>query len=157
MKIVKKLLLSIAIVGVLAQFVGPKKNDGNIATVDAFVKETNPPEDVKKILETTCFDCHSEKTSYPWYNSITPINYWLEEHIKDGKKHLNFSKWNEYSLKKKAHKMDELHEEVKAREMPLTSYTWTHAEAQLTPAQILAVVDWGKRVQKEYEQQMILE
>ena len=156
MKIVKKGLLSIAIVLILAQFVGPKKNDGALTTVDAFLTETNPPADVKKILETTCFDCHSAKTSYPWYNAITPINYWLEEHIKDGKKHLNFSKWNDYSLKKKAHKMDELYEEVEAGEMPLKSYTWTHAEARLTQDQIVAVVAWGKRVQREYKQQIIV-
>ena len=154
MKIVKKILISVSVVLVLAQFFGPKKNDGNMATVATFLAETNPPEDVKKILETTCFDCHSSKTSYPWYNAITPVNYYLEEHIKDGQKHLNFSKWSAYSLKKKAHKMDELYEEVEEGEMPLKSYTWLHADANLTTKQIAAVVTWGKKVQGDYEQQM---
>jgi len=155
MKIPKKILLSILIVLVIAQFFSPDKNDGDIATVAAFMVETNPPEDVKKILETTCFDCHSSKTAYPWYNSITPVNYWLNDHIQDGKKHLNFSKWNTYSLKKKAHKMDELYEEVEDGEMPLNSYTWTHSEAKLSVAQITAVVTWGKKTQADYKQQMI--
>ncbi|MFT6959596.1 MAG: hypothetical protein ACJA17_000690 [Polaribacter sp.] len=154
MKIVKKILISVSIVLVLAQFFGPKKNDGDMATVDAFLLETNPPEDVKKILETTCFDCHSSKTTYPWYNAITPVNYYLEEHIKDGQKHLNFSEWNAYSLKKKAHKMDELYEEVEEGEMPLNSYTWLHADANLTTKQIAAVVTWGKKVQADYKQQL---
>jgi hypothetical protein len=157
MKIVKKILISVSIVLVLAQFFGPKKNDGDMATVAAFLEETNPPEDVKKILETTCFDCHSSKTTYPWYNAITPVNYYLEEHIKDGQKHLNFSKWNAYSLKKKAHKMDELYEEVEEGEMPLNSYTWLHADANLTTKQIAAVVSWGKKVQADYKQQMRIE
>jgi hypothetical protein len=157
MKIVKKILISVSIVLVLAQFFGPKKNDGDMATVAAFLEETNPPEDVKKILETTCFDCHSSKTTYPWYNAITPVNYYLEEHIKDGQKHLNFSKWNAYSLKKKAHKMDELYEEVEEGEMPLNSYTWLHADANLTTKQIAAVVTWGKKVQADYKQQMRIE
>jgi hypothetical protein len=154
MKIVKKILISVSIVLVVAQFFGPKKNDGDLTTVAAFMEETKPPEDVKKILETTCFDCHSAKSTYPWYNAITPLNYWLDEHIQDGKKHLNFSKWNEYSLKKKEHKMDELHEEVEEGEMPLNSYTWTHSEANLTSAQIAAVVTWGKKVQADYTQQI---
>ena len=110
-----------------------------------FLNETNPPENVKIILETTCFDCHSNKTNYPWYNSITPVNYWLESHVNDGKKHLDFSKWSSYSLKRKEHKMDELHEEVAEGEMPLKSYTWTHADANLTAAQIAAVVSLGKK------------
>ena len=154
MKILKKILISLLVVLVIAQFFGPEKNDGDMATVASFLEETNPPQDVKKILETTCFDCHSAKSTYPWYNAITPVNYWLDEHIQDGKKHLNFSKWNEYSLKKKEHKMDELHEEVEEGEMPLNSYTWTHSEANLSPAQIAAVVTWGKKVQADYKQQI---
>ena len=151
MKILKKIIILVAIVLVISQFFSPDKNNGDIATVAAFIVETNPPEEVKNILETTCFDCHSAKTTYPWYNAITPVNYWLDEHIQDGKKHLNFSKWNTYSLKKKEHKMDELHEEVEAGEMPLNSYTWTHSEANLSPAQIAAVVAWGKKVQADYK------
>jgi hypothetical protein len=154
MKILKKIGYSLLFVLIIAQFFGPEKNDGDITTVTDFLAETNPPEDVKRILKTTCFDCHSNKTTYPWYNSITPVNYWLEEHIKDGKKHLNFSKWSTYSLKKKEHKMDELHEEVEEGEMPLNSYTWTHADANLTPKQMDAVVAWGKKVQADYKQQL---
>jgi mono/diheme cytochrome c family protein len=154
MKILKKIGLVIIIALVVAQFFGPEKNDGELDTVNAFIAETNPPADVLKILNTTCFDCHSAKTTYPWYNNITPVNYWLDEHIRDGKKHLNFSKWSSYSLKKKEHKMDELYEEVEKGEMPLDSYTWTHEDANLTPAQIDAVVAWGKKVQADYKVQM---
>ena len=154
MKIVKKILILLLIVLVIAQFFGPEKNDGDLASVVPFLTETNPPENVKKILETSCFDCHSSKTKYPWYSGITPVNYWMGDHIKVGKKKLNFSKWNEYSLKKKEHKMDELHEEVANKNMPLESYTYTHSEANLTAAQIDAIVSWGKEVQAIYKQQL---
>ena len=50
--------------------------------------------------------------------------------------------------------MDELYEEVEKGEMPLNSYTWTHAEANLTPEQVDVIVTWGKKVQAEYKQQM---
>jgi hypothetical protein len=154
MKKLKKIGWFLLIALLIAQFFGPEKNDGDLATVTAFIEETKPPEAVKKILETTCFDCHSNKTTYPWYSAITPVNYWLDSHVKDGKKHLNFSNWNAYSLKKKEHKMDELYEEVEKGEMPLNSYTWTHTEANLTPEQITAVVAWGKKVQGDYKQQL---
>ena len=154
MKFLKKIGVVLLIALVVAQFFGPEKNDGNLDTVNAFIAETNPPAEVTQILKTTCFDCHSAKTNYPWYNNITPVNYWLDEHVRDGKKHLDFSKWSEYSLKRKEHKMDELYEEVEKKEMPLNSYTWTHADANLTQAQIDAVVAWGKKVQADYKQQM---
>ena len=154
MKVLKKIGVVLLIALVVAQFFGPEKNDGNLDTVNAFIAETNPPAEVTQILKTTCFDCHSAKTNYPWYNNITPVNYWLDEHVRDGKKHLDFSKWSEYSLKRKEHKMDELYEEVEKKEMPLNSYTWTHADANLTEAQIDAVLDWAKKVQADYKQQM---
>ncbi|KGL62730.1 heme-binding domain-containing protein [Polaribacter sp. Hel1_85] len=154
MKILKKTLLILLIILLILQFFGPDKNEGDLASVNVFISETNPPENVHKILKESCFDCHSNKTNYPWYNKITPVNYWLADHVKDGKKHLNFSKWSEYSLKKKEHKMDELHEEVEKKKMPLDSYTWTHSEANLTQEQIDVVVSWGKKVQANYKQQM---
>ncbi|KGL58438.1 MULTISPECIES: heme-binding domain-containing protein [unclassified Polaribacter] len=154
MKILKKLGYFLLFVFIIAQFFRPEKNEGDLASVDSFIAETNPPENVKNIFETTCYDCHSSKTAYPWYNNITPVNYWLASHVKDGKKHLNFSKWNEYSLKKKEHKMDELYEEVAEGEMPLNSYTWTHSEANLSQEQVDAVVTWGKKVQADYKRQM---
>jgi uncharacterized protein YxeA len=154
MKMFKKIGILLLVVLVIAQFFGPEKNEGSLDTVNAFVAETNPPENVLDILKTSCFDCHSAKTNYPWYNSITPVNYWLDSHVKDGKKHLDFSNWTNYSLKRKEHKMDELYEEVEKGEMPLKSYTLTHAEANLSQEQIEAIVTWGKKVQADYKQQM---
>lgn len=92
MKILKKILLLLLIVFIVAQFFGPEKNEGSTDTIVAFLDDTNPPKDVKLILKESCFDCHSSFTRYPWYNSITPVNYWMADHIKHAKGHLDFSK-----------------------------------------------------------------
>lgn len=150
MKILKKLGLLLLVVFIIAQFFGPEKNDGDIASVEAFLVDTNPPEEVKLILTSACFDCHSDSTKYPWYNNITPVNYWLAEHVKDGKKHFNASQWTEYSDKKKDHKLEELAEEVEEKKMPLPSYTWTHGDADLTQEQIDVVMVWVKTTRLKY-------
>ncbi|MCF7568542.1 heme-binding domain-containing protein [Sabulilitoribacter arenilitoris] len=150
MRIIKKILWLILIVFLIAQFFGPDKNEGDLASIDAFLEETNPPEDVKLILKETCYDCHSDVTRYPWYNKITPVNYWLANHVKHGKKHFNVSKWIGNSTKRKDHKFEELIEMVEAKEMPLNSYTWTHTEAKLSDKQIKALVDWAKQVRFKY-------
>lgn len=157
MKILKKILLLLLIVFIIAQFFGPKKNNGDLTSVEPFLTETNPPEDVKLILKEGCFDCHSNHTKYPWYNSITPVNYWLAEHVKDGSKHFNVSDWPDSSLKKKDHKFDELIEMVENKEMPLPSYTWTHSEAKLTDDQRKSVIDWAKKVREMYAAQKVAE
>ncbi len=150
MKTIKKILWVLLIVFLISQFFGPEKNQGDMASIDAFLEETNPPEDVKLILKETCFDCHSNVTRYPWYNNITPVNYWLNHHVEEGKEELNFSNWVGNSAKRKDHKFEELIEEVEEKEMPLSSYTWTHKEAKLTDAQIASVVNWAKQVRLKY-------
>ncbi len=157
MKILKKIAIVLLLVFIVSQFFGPEKNEGELTSLVPFINETNPPEEVHKILETACFDCHSNVTRYPWYNKITPVNYWMADHIKVGKKKLNFSKWNEYSLKRKEHKFEELYEELEEKHMPLNSYTWTHGDANLTDEQIKAVVSWAKEMQQNYKQQLSAE
>jgi len=150
MKTLKKIFWVLLIALIIAQFFGPEKNEGEMVSLDAFLTETNPPADVKLILEETCYDCHSDVTRYPWYNNITPVNYWLASHVVDGKKHLDFSNWENSSLRRKDHKFEELIEMVEEKTMPLPSYTWTHKEAKLTDTQISAVVEWAKQVRHKY-------
>jgi hypothetical protein len=157
MKILKKILLLLLIVFIIAQFFGPEKNDGDVASFEAFLTETKPPNDVKVILKSACFDCHSDHTRYPWYNNITPVNYWLADHIEHAKGDLNVSEWATASLKRKHHKFDELIEKVEKKEMPLDSYTWMHADARLTDAQRASVVAWAKKVKAMYAEQMTVE
>lgn len=148
--LLKKLGLAILLVLLVAQFFGPPKNDGDIASVGPFLADTNPPEEVKLILKNACFDCHSNHTRYPWYNTITPVNYWLADHVRHGKGEFNVSKWSEYSDKKKDHKLEELAEEVEEKHMPLSSYTWAHKDAKLSDDQIDAIVEWVKVARIKY-------
>lgn len=150
MKIFRNIVLVLLVLFIVAQFFGPEKNAGDVSSFETFLNETNPPKDVTYILKETCFDCHSDVTRYPWYDKITPINYWLADHVAEGKKEFNVSAWDNYSTKKKDHKFEELIEMVEKREMPLESYTYTHSEAKLTDAQIAAVADWGKKVRLKY-------
>ncbi|MBR9915065.1 MAG: heme-binding domain-containing protein [Algicola sp.] len=150
MKIVKKILVALLFVFVVMQFFGPDRNQGELASIDNFIADTNPPEKVHGILKNTCFDCHSDVTRYPWYSSITPVNYWMAEHVEDGKKHFDVSDWENYSVKKKRHKLEELIEEVKEKKMPLESYTYTHDDAKLTDEEIKAIVEWAEMARFSY-------
>jgi len=151
MKILKRILLLILVVFIMAQFFSPEKNEGTASSIIAFLEETNPPEEVKLILKESCYDCHSSITKYPWYNAITPINYWMADHIKNGSKHLNFSKWDDYTVKKKDHKLDEVIEMVENNEMPLPSYTWVHGDAKLNDIQKRKILTWAKQMRQSYK------
>lgn len=149
MKIIKKILVALLIALVLIQFYRPEKNDADYRNVEAFLLETKPNSEVAAILENNCYDCHSNKTNYPWYAQIAPVSFWLSDHIKDGNKHFNVSKWENYNAKKKDHKLDELIEEVEKGEMPLNSYTWFHGS--LTTAQQEALIAWANKARENYK------
>ncbi|KAB5491971.1 MULTISPECIES: heme-binding domain-containing protein [Flagellimonas] len=150
MKIVKKIAIALLVVLIGMQFYRPEKNQAEGDYVAAFEAETEPSAQVKKILRSACYDCHSAHTVYPWYNNVAPVSYWLSDHIKDGKKHLNFSDWENYTAKKKDHKLEEVVEEVKKGGMPLKEYTWTHGDARLTQEQIIALVTWADGARAKY-------
>ncbi len=150
MKIVKKIAIALLVVLVGMQFFRPDKNQAEGDYVAAFVAETQPSPEVQGILKSACYDCHSANTNYPWYSNVAPISYWLADHIEEGKEHLDFSDWANYTDKKKDHKLEELVEEVKEGEMPLNEYTWTHADARLTQEQITALLTWAEETRKKY-------
>lgn len=151
MKVLKKILLALLVILIAMQFYRPEKNSAETDLKTAFLTETNPSKEVQKILATSCYDCHSNTTAYPWYNNISPVSYWLADHVKDGKKHLNFSEWENYTLKKKDHKLEEVIETVESGEMPLNEYIWTHGEANLTDAQKQALITWVEDTRALYQ------
>ncbi|MFS4468090.1 heme-binding domain-containing protein [Maribacter sp. 2210JD10-5] len=151
MKILKKIFLSLLLVFIAMQFYRPEKNLSQGAHTAPFLTETNPPPTVKTILQETCYDCHSNNTDYPWYNNIAPVSFWLKHHIDKGKEHLNFSDWEQYSMKQKDHKLEELIEEVSEGKMPLKEYTWTHKEAILSNTQIDAITKWAEKTRILYQ------
>ena len=132
------------------EFYRPEKNKAKGDYVAVFETETQPSAEVKQILKTACYDCHSANTEYPWYNNIAPVSYWLADHVEDGKRHLNFSDWANYDSKKKDHKLEEVIEEVKEGKMPLNEYTWTHADANLSEDQISALLAWANKARANY-------
>lgn len=151
MKVLKKIALFLLVILIGLQFYRPEQNDLPGDYMADFITETNPSQDVKMLLEQSCYDCHSNHTEYPWYNTIAPVSYWIADHVEDGKKHLNFSEWSTYELKKKDHKLEELIEEVEKDKMPLKEYTWTHEKARLTAEQKAALIDWAKRTRALYQ------
>ena len=151
MKLLKKLAWILLISFLVMQFFRPEKNTAEVGHTSFFEQETNPPDEVMLVLKTTCYDCHSDNTIYPWYNNIAPVSYWLADHVDHGKGHLNFSAWESYETDKKDHKLEEVIEEVKKGKMPLKEYKWTHADARLTEEQITKISAWAAKTRALYQ------
>jgi Haem-binding domain len=143
-KVMKKVLVFLLGVLVVIQFFRPDKNtaSGPEAYAKDITKVHAVPADVQQVLQKACYDCHSNNTNYPWYSQVQPVAWWLNDHIKEGKKELNFSEFAGYSLARQYRKLEEVQEEVKEGKMPLDSYTWIHKEAKLTDAEKQSLYNW---------------
>jgi hypothetical protein len=139
----KKILLFLLLALVVIQFIHPERNKAEGPQPDHIGNVFNVPADVKQILEKACNDCHSNNTRYPWYAKLQPVDWWMNNHVVDGKKHLNFDEYTHKSLRYQYHKMEETIEMVKEGEMPLNSYTWTHKDAILTAEEKIKLTAWA--------------
>jgi hypothetical protein len=92
-------------------------------------------------------DCHSNNTNYPWYSKLQPVDWWMADHIKEGKAHLNLDDYTNRRLRYQFHKMEEIAEQVKEGHMPLKSYTWIHKGAILTEEEKNILIDWAISIQ----------
>jgi hypothetical protein len=141
----KKILLGIAALFVLIQFIRPEKN---LSGDDQFHVSTKypMPDDVAFIMKDACYDCHSNTTRYPWYAHVQPVAWWLGNHVNHGKEKLNFSEFTSRRIAVQNHKFEEIIEKVEEGEMPLSSYTnlGLHPEANLTDAQRQTLIHWAK-------------
>lgn len=148
----KILLISIVILFIAAQFIQPAKNQANASSNKDITHTVSMPENVLTILKKSCYDCHSNYTSYPWFDRITPVNWWVANHVKTGKIELNFTEFGNYSTKKQLHKLKEIKETVENDEMPLQSYVIMHHDTRLTDTQKNMLIDWTQKVTDEIKQ-----
>lgn len=95
----------------------------------------NPPVDQEPAWDTArtrelavraCFDCHSNETKWPWYSNVAPMSFFVQGHVDDGRRMLNFSEWN-----REQKWADETARATLEGWMPLGSYLLLHGEAEL--------------------------
>lgn len=131
----KKVALYTAVVLALIQFIRIDKTNQALTPQNDFIQVSGAEQEIATILKTSCYDCHSNEVTYPWYTNIAPVSWWIKHHINEGSEHLNFSEWGTYSAKKADHKLEECVEMVSEGEMPMWSYTLMHSNAKLDEAQ----------------------
>ena len=86
------------------------------------------PPGVREILRTSCYDCHSNETRWPWYSHLAPASWLVQYDVREARSHFNVSEWD----------ADDPEGEgaagrVRRGEMPPWYYLPAHPEARLDP------------------------
>ena len=102
---------------------------------------TNPPvtkaavfsdPKARQLVATSCNDCHSNLTKYPWYTNVAPSSWLVQQDIDEGRSKMNLSEWD-----KPQPALDEVIRQIQpGGEMPPFKYTAmpNHADARLSDA-----------------------
>jgi hypothetical protein len=143
----KKISVILLVAFILIQFFPIDKNNPAPTPQMDFLTIKNTPETTANLIRNGCYDCHSNETKYLWYSNVQPIAWFLQNHIEEGRKELNFSTFATYEPKRQAHKLAEAIEQVEKGEMPLDSYTIAHSEANFSEAQKEEVIKYFKLVE----------
>ena len=85
-----------------------------------------PDMEVRALAQRACFDCHSSETVYPWYASIAPISWFIQNDIDTARALINFSDFVAIQ------RSENVGAVVRSGSMPPLPYLLLHPSANLT-------------------------
>jgi hypothetical protein len=92
--------------------------------------------EVKQILRTACYDCHSNEIKLAWFDQIVPAYWLVASDVKDGRHHVNFSEIGKLPAAQQKAMLYEAVNQIQLGAMPLPPYKRLHPEAVLDAAQL---------------------
>lgn len=128
---------------IVLQFFPPEKNENAEYSGHRITDAYKLTDEVQKVLDVSCYDCHSNNTRPMFYMNVQPVGMWVMHHVEEAKGELNFDEFGSYSLRRQYHKLEEIIEMVDEGEMPLSSYTLVHGDASLDESKKKLLVDWA--------------
>ena len=138
----KTIIIIIVVLLIVIQFIPANLPEVTTVNPNDLLKTANVPVDIAKKLKSSCYDCHSNETTYPWYSYVAPVSFLISRDVRKGRKKLNFSNWNQLSKVKKAKFLDEISDEISEGEMPMKIYPIMHSNAKLTDDDRDSLVAW---------------
>jgi hypothetical protein len=141
----RNLLIAFLAVFALIQFKVIDKSPIEINPESDFLMIEQAPKEVVELIQTSCYDCHSNLTTYPWYSNIAPVSWWLKGHIDNGRGKLNFSEWDSYSLEERDTLSIKSANMIEKKWMPILTYKIIHKESRLSVEQRALLIGWLKK------------
>jgi mono/diheme cytochrome c family protein len=144
MRWLKRILLLLVVLLAAAQFFRPVRANPPVDESKTIYATTQVPDDARAILDRSCIDCHTNRTTWPWYSNVSPLSWWLVDHVTEAREEMNLSAWGTYTDQRRRKKLEQICEEVEEGEMPLKSYVPLHPSAKLTEADRETLCRWTK-------------
>ena len=86
--------------------------------------------EAEAIARRSCYDCHSNETTWPWYSKVAPMSWLAQNDIREGRRALNFSTWGQGEFE-----TGEIAGVIRQGSMPPLQYTLLHPTAKLSASE----------------------
>lgn len=137
-----KVIGTIIVVFVLLQFIPVERPEVISSNPDDFLSEVKVSDSIGQLIKSSCYDCHSNETHYPWYSYVFPSSLLVARDTREGRKELNFSDWGSMNKLKKFQHLNKMEEEIESGEMPMKIYILMHPKAGLTSDEKASLLQW---------------
>jgi hypothetical protein len=144
----KRIGIVVLVLLVAIQLIPVAKTNPATDTTKTLLAGNNVPAEVSEIFQRSCQDCHSNRTTWPWYSHVAPVSWVVASDVNGGRRHLNLDEWGSYSLEQKQSRLTKICEELKSGDMPDSKYLWIHRNAKLTDQQRTTLCDWPEAARK---------
>jgi hypothetical protein len=141
--LLQKVLIGLGILVVLVQFFRPSRDNPASDPSLGVANHLRIPPRVATMLRTSCFDCHSNDTRWPWYTNFAPVSWLVVRDVSQGRRRLNFSAWASYTQSRQVSLLGNIAEQVTKEEMPYPPYLILHSEARLSRAERDSIAAWA--------------
>lgn len=101
---------------------------------------------IKPIFQAKCFNCHSNKVTYPFYYKIPGVKNMIDKDIKEAKKHIDFS--NDFPFISHETPMNDIKSLQKIAQeggMPPLKYILGHWDSKLSDKDNEELLEWTKK------------
>jgi hypothetical protein len=109
------------------QFIRPKLTNPPVTA------ELQAPAEVKQVLRSSCYNCHSNETKLSWFDEVAPAYWLVTSDVNEARKHVNFSEIGALPAAQQKGILFEAVNQIQLGAMPLPAYLNVHAGAAVTP------------------------
>jgi Haem-binding domain len=142
LSLVAKCLVLAFVLLVAIQFVPVDNRNPPVQSANTIYSIEAVPQNVRAIFESSCTNCHSNQTRWPWYSHVAPFSWIVVHDVHRGRNLMNFSEWGMYSPKKRDQKLEDICDQLMNGDMPDGKYLLIHRKARLSEEQKEAVCQW---------------
>ena len=142
----KRILFGTIAILILIQFIPTSRTNPPIVPSRSLQAHLDVPPEVQRVLQRSCYDCHSSETVWPWYAQVAPVSWYVAHDVNVGRSHVNFQNWEaQVSPEEGQEHLGLICKLVRNGNMPPADYRLMHKGTDVSAEETSAICAWSQK------------